>query len=206
MDPDAEDHYRALGVRATDPPEDIERAWRFAVLAFHPDRFRDEGQRERAEGYTKRLNAAWEVLRDPVSRARYDRRREVESAPGRVTPGVVMRAIPCPTCATVGRAPDARGAVLDMRCKACGAEFGAIVGGRMLDRPRLDGGLWRMRYQVAIAGARGRIHVLRFRRFPDELALATGEGVTVVFKGDEGTRPRYVIRHAEGLDMGWRVD
>ncbi len=204
MDPDADDHYVALGVRQSDATETIERAWRFSVLAFHPDRFRDTTQRERAEGYTKRLNAAWEVLRDPTARARYDRAREARERGRR--PGPPTRAIPCPTCTTVGRAPDAHGAVVEMRCPACNERFRALIGGRMLDRPRLDGAFWRLRYLVTMSAPRGRTQELAFRRFPSELALATGEALSVVYRGGTDGRPRYVIRHSDGLDMSWRVD
>jgi hypothetical protein len=201
VDPDADDHYDALGVRPSAPTEEIERAWRFGVLAFHPDRFRDGAQRERAEAFTKRLNGAWEVLRDPVTRARYDRTRDTPRAAGPPT-----RAIPCPTCATVGRAPDADGGIVEMRCPACNERFQALVGGRMLDRPRLDGAFWKLRYRVLVRAPSGRVQELEFRRFPNELALATGEALTIVFRGGAEQRPRYLIRHSDGLDMAWRVD
>lgn len=204
MNPDAEDHYDALGVRPTAPRDEVERAWRFSVLAFHPDRFRDQAQREQAERYTKRLNAAWDILGDPVARARYDRQREAGQR--QVGSGPPTRAIPCPTCATVGRVADARGGTVEMRCPACGERFRAIVGAHMADRPRVDGGLLRLRYRVILQGPRGRLQELSFRRFPNELSLATGESLSVVFRGGAENRPRYVIRHSDGLDMAWRAD
>jgi hypothetical protein len=139
VDPDAEDHYAALGVRDDAPADAIEEAWKFGVLAFHPDRFRQGGQRERAERITKRLNAAWQTLGDPVARA------------------------------------------------------------------RLSGPMWRLRFTVPLGSSDGRVLEQVFRKMPQELSLAAGETVSVVFAPKNGA-PRYLIRHAPGLDMGWRVD
>ena len=61
--PDSEsDHYSALGVSPDAEADEIRAAWRFQLAAFHPDKFRDDEQRERAEEITKRANAAWQVL------------------------------------------------------------------------------------------------------------------------------------------------
>ncbi len=204
MDPDAEDHYAALGVRDDAPAEQIEDAWKFGVLAFHPDRFRAGEQRERAERITKRLNSAWQTLGDPVARARYDRTRRngKSDAPPKV---VATRSIPCPTCSTVGRIPDNGGRQTEVRCSACGERFAVIIGAHLLDRPRLSGPMWRLRFTAPLRSDDGRIREQVFRKMPQELSLATGETVSVVF-APKGTRPRYLIRHAPGLDMGWRVD
>ena len=72
---DPDDHYAALGVDPAATREEIREAWRFRLTAFHPDRFRDAGQRSRAEEITKAANAAWQTLGDAGRRRRYDLRR-----------------------------------------------------------------------------------------------------------------------------------
>jgi len=96
---DDDDHYDDLDVPADAGPDEVREAWRFLLAAFHPDRFRDPTQRERAEEITKRVNAAWQVLGDPVLRRRYDLRREA-AAEEAVDAAPRMRELPCPTCAT----------------------------------------------------------------------------------------------------------
>lgn len=205
MDPDAEDHYAALGVRDDAPADKIEEAWKFGVLAFHPDRFREGGQRERAEQITKRLNAAWQTLGDPVARARYDRTRRNGASSSEPREAAPTRSIPCPTCSTVGRVPDHGGRGTEVRCSACGERFRVVVGAHLLDRPRLSGPMWRLRFTVPLGSSDGRVLEQVFRKMPQELSLAAGETVSVVFAPKDGN-PRYLIRHAPGLDMGWRVD
>lgn len=62
------DHYRTLGVSPAAGPETIHRAYRALARAAHPDRSGEPTA-------MVRLNAAWEVLRDPDRRAEYDRGR-----------------------------------------------------------------------------------------------------------------------------------
>lgn len=59
------DLYAILGVKRGARPKTIERAWRKKAMLHHPDR---GGDREEFE----RCSAAWEVLRDPERRRRYD--------------------------------------------------------------------------------------------------------------------------------------
>lgn len=195
----ADDHYGALGVEPEASAREIREAWRFALLAFHPDRFRDGPQRRRAEEVTKRANAAWEVLGDPGRRRAYDRDR-ARMAPGRRR----ERPLPCPSCATRCRTPDAGGHAVRLRCPACGDEFEAMVGARCVGRPRLVRGLLRMRYEAAFADGAGDVRTIAFRRLPPELALSEGEVFSVVFHPRRG-HPVYAIVHGAGLDLGWRV-
>ena len=62
-------HYSALGVAQDASPEEIRRAYRRLTRQFHPDVQRS-GRRN--EDLQKRLNKAWEVLRDPDRRRLYD--------------------------------------------------------------------------------------------------------------------------------------
>ena len=67
------------------PTDEIKRRWRELAREHHPDRAaHDRAERERLTTRMARINAAYDVLRDPVRRARYDaspqawRRRDAE--------------------------------------------------------------------------------------------------------------------------------
>lgn len=64
------DYYGLLGVPRDATPEQIKKAYRKVALAHHPDR--NAGSKE-AEARFKEATEAYEVLRDPGKRARYDR-------------------------------------------------------------------------------------------------------------------------------------
>lgn len=202
----SDDHYAALGVAPDAPAEEIRAAWRLRVIAFHPDRFRDPDQRRRAEELSQQANAAWQVLGDPVARARYDRVRRTGRAggPERTAPVPVTRRIPCPSCASRCRTPDAGGLVVSLTCSGCGEEFSALVGGRCLGRAHLERRWFSLRYEMLLRGPDGAVESVKFRKLPPELAIAEGEMLSVVFHPRTG-RPVYAIAHDEGLDLGWRV-
>jgi len=68
-----DDLYALLGVEAGASDRDIERAYRRRVAEWHPDRFHgDPAAQKDAERRLRQLNAAMDVLRDPIRRARYD--------------------------------------------------------------------------------------------------------------------------------------
>jgi curved DNA-binding protein CbpA len=202
---DADDHYRALDVAPTATTQEIQAAWRFLLVAFHPDRFRDPGQRARAEEITKRANAAWQVLGDPARRRRYDRGLR-DGAGGEPPEGrpPVLRELPCPSCATRSRVPDAGGQVVRIACPACRESFPAMIGARCVGRPRLDMGWLGLRYEAVFADTAGDRRAVGFRRLPQELALSEGETMSIVFHPRRG-RPVYAIVHGDDLDVGWRV-
>jgi curved DNA-binding protein CbpA len=204
---DPDDHYAALGVDPAATREEIREAWRFHLTAFHPDRFRDLGQRSRAEEITKAANAAWQVLGDAGRRRRYDLRRSGRddgAAPARTPPPPRMRELPCPSCATRSRVPDAGGRVVHLACPGCGDTFPAMIGARCVGRPRLDKRWLGLRYQAVFADEEGRLSTVEFRRLPVELALTEGERFSIVFHASR-PRPVYAILHGSGLDLGWRV-
>jgi curved DNA-binding protein CbpA len=67
------DPYRVLDVRHDAPAEEIKRRWRELAREHHPDRAAHDGaERDRLTTRMARINAAYDVLRDPVRRARYD--------------------------------------------------------------------------------------------------------------------------------------
>jgi len=201
-----DDHYGALDVAPDATRDEIRAAWRFLLVAFHPDRFRDPGQRRRAEEITKRANAAWQVLGDETRRRRYD--RSARRAPGPATPppapAPARRELPCPSCASRFRVSDAGGRVVQLACPACGEAFPAMVGARCLARPRLEKRWMGLRYEALFRGADGTTTAVSFRTLPQELALSEGELMSIVFHPRRG-RPVYAIVHGEGLDVGWKV-
>jgi hypothetical protein len=192
------DHYAVLGVPRTAGTEELRDAWRFGLIAFHPDRFTDPVQRERAEAMAKRVNAAWQVLGDAAARARYDR-----THPPARRDGPPVRELPCPACTTLSAIADQAGREVLVRCPACGLEFSAVVGAVLAGRPRLDMRLLGARHVMALAAADGTVRRVGARRLPAELALADGDTVSVVLHGARGAR--YVVVHGRGTDIGWRV-
>jgi molecular chaperone DnaJ len=64
------DYYEILGVDRNADPEAIKKAYRKLALKHHPDR---NGGSQEAEEKFKEATEAYEVLREPEKRARYDR-------------------------------------------------------------------------------------------------------------------------------------
>ncbi len=69
------DYYELLNVAPTASQETIREQYRFLIQAWHPDKFSNAAQKAKAEEITKELNSAYEVLKNPQKRARYDSER-----------------------------------------------------------------------------------------------------------------------------------
>lgn len=64
------DYYEVLGIRKDADEEEIKRAYRRLAMQYHPDR--NVGDEEAAQKF-KEAAEAYEILRDPARRQRYDR-------------------------------------------------------------------------------------------------------------------------------------
>jgi molecular chaperone DnaJ len=74
----AVDLYGVLGVGPEASAEDIKRAFRTLARRYHPDANPEPGAEERF----KEINAAYEVLSDPVKRRQYDTYGDANAIPG----------------------------------------------------------------------------------------------------------------------------
>jgi curved DNA-binding protein CbpA len=87
-----DDYYVLLGVNANAAHAELRRAWRRLALQWHPDRAGSG-----ATSTFQKIQAAYAVLSDPMSRAAYDRRRSVPArAPRRPAPAVMLHRLSGP--------------------------------------------------------------------------------------------------------------
>jgi curved DNA-binding protein CbpA len=201
---DQHDHYGALDVAPSATAEEIQQAWRFKLLAYHPDKFRDDGHRERAEEITKRANAAWQVLGDATARARYDRGRAARPVGLGAVANGRRPSLPCPSCATLAAAPRVRKMIVDLKCSACGENFRAMVRARCLVRPWLERRWLGLKYSAVFGSETGERKAISFRRLPKELAMSEGELFSLVFHPRRGN-PVYAVVHHDESDLIWKV-
>jgi hypothetical protein len=207
----SEDLYALLDVAPTATLEELREARGFKLRAFHPDRFATPADRERAEEMTKRVNAAWDVLRDPARREAYDRQRRgdgpsSDGAAGRPQEadgeGIRVRrdrreapatlSLPCPACGTFASHLNA-GDGAHLRCPTCATSFAALVGASVhhctIDwsgsQPRLD-----VRYRRR-DGGEGRVAF----DAPADVELHQHDLFSLVY-APEGEQPATLVNHA----------
>ena len=64
------DYYKTLGVSEKASQEEIKKAYRQLALKYHPDKNKGD---KKAEERFKEISEAYEVLKDPEKRKKYDR-------------------------------------------------------------------------------------------------------------------------------------
>jgi curved DNA-binding protein CbpA len=77
------DPYAVLGLPPTATPDEIRRAYRNQVRAHHPDTRTSPQSLPSVDQQLRRVIAAYNLLRDPERRARYDRAAERRSTASR---------------------------------------------------------------------------------------------------------------------------
>merc|ERR1711934_250726 len=69
----SEDYYEVLNVEKNSDEKTIKRAYRKLAGKWHPDRFQDPKEKEKAEEKFKRIGEAYSVLSDAKKKDTYDR-------------------------------------------------------------------------------------------------------------------------------------
>lgn len=81
---DAPTLYAVLGIKRNAPQGDIKAAWRKMAKRWHPDMAKDAD----ATAQMTRINEAYEILKAPGPRARYDAGLKLQAAAGRNAPPI----------------------------------------------------------------------------------------------------------------------
>ena len=120
-----DDYYALLGVGPNAARTELVRAWRRLALRWHPDRAGNE-----ATATFQKIQAAYAVLSDPISRAAYDRRQHVTArAPRGRTPAVRLGRVSGPLAGLLacGIARRAGGDIIELFLNADEASTGGMV-------------------------------------------------------------------------------
>ena len=120
-----DDYYALLGIGPNAARAELRRAWRRLALRWHPDRAGTE-----ATSTFQKIQAAYAVLSDPVSRAAYDRRQRVTArVPRGRTPAVRLERVSGPLAGLLacGIARRAGGDIIELFLNADEAATGGMV-------------------------------------------------------------------------------
>jgi len=120
-----DDYYALLGIPANAAHAELRRAWRRLALRWHPDRAGSA-----ATATFQKIQAAYAVLSDPMSRAAYDRRQNVTVRPARRrAPGVRLERLSGSLAGLLacGIAVRSGGDIIELFVNADEAETGGMV-------------------------------------------------------------------------------
>lgn len=73
--------YEILNVLPTSSEEEIRKSYRKLALKLHPDHANSPGHDRKGDSEFKELNRAYQILRDPEKRAKYDERFKIHVSP-----------------------------------------------------------------------------------------------------------------------------
>ena len=120
-----DDYYALLGLRPDAARAELRRAWRRLALRWHPDRAGSG-----ATATFQKIQAAYAVLSDPMSRAAYDRRQAAPAPAQRGrTPAVRLGRVSGPLAGLLacGIARRAGGDIIELFLNADEASTGGMV-------------------------------------------------------------------------------
>jgi molecular chaperone DnaJ len=120
-----DDYYALLGINPNAARAELRRAWRRLALRWHPDRAGSE-----ATATFQKIQAAYAMLSDPISRAAYDRRQHVTArVPRGRAPAVRLGRVSGPLAGLLacGIAHRASGDIIELFLNADEASTGGMV-------------------------------------------------------------------------------
>ena len=120
-----DDCYALLGIAPSAARAELRRAWRRLALRWHPDRAGSE-----ATATFQKIQAAYAVLSDPISRAAYDRRQQMTArVPRGRAPAVRLGRVSGPLAGLLacGIAHRASGDIIELFLNADEASTGGMV-------------------------------------------------------------------------------
>lgn len=79
-------YYEILGISLKASQDEIKKEYHFQLHAWHPDKFPNFEQKDKAQERTKDLNEAYKVLSNPTKRAQYDKENFPNTPPSQNEP------------------------------------------------------------------------------------------------------------------------
>jgi DnaJ-class molecular chaperone len=181
-----DDPYETLGLEKTATADDIKKAYRKLVRTSHPDLHPDD---EGAEARFKAISAAYDILKDPETRARFDA-GEIDGLGAGATAAPVL-----PRLRRCGGQRLSAGARLRSGRRSGGHLRGDPAQSRTLVRRRFRRGRvfgrrpamratrWRCRFWTRCAGAETRITLPDGQALAVKIPRGTEDGQTLRLRG-----------------------